>query len=96
MPRRLFSANVLGTQGNSSRRPFYGPGMDNYDVALHKVTKVTESTTLEIRFEMFNAFNHAQFFGASSVDGNISSATFGYVTHAAPPRVSQVAAKFSF
>jgi hypothetical protein len=56
-------------------------------LALHKVTKVTESTTLEIRFEMFNAFNHAQFFGASSVHGNISSATFGYVTHAAPPRV---------
>jgi len=43
--------------------------MANYDVALHKITKFAESTTLEIRFETFNAFNPAQFFGASSVDG---------------------------
>jgi hypothetical protein len=92
----LFTPNALGTPGNSSRRPFYGPGMDNYDLAVHKITKFTESRTLEIRFETFNAFNHAQFFGGSSVDGNISSATFGYVTHAAPPRISQVAAKFTF
>jgi len=92
----LFTPNALGTPGNSSRRPFYGPGMDNYGLAVHKITKFTESRTLEIRFETFNAFNHAQFFGGSSVDGNISSATFGYVTHAAPPRISQVAAKFTF
>ncbi len=92
----LYSPNALGTPGNSSRRPFYGPGMENYDVALHKVTKFTESKFLEIRFETFNAFNHAQFFGGSSVDGNIGSATFGYVTRAASPRISQVAARFSF
>jgi hypothetical protein len=92
----LYSPNALGTPGNSSRRAFYGPGMQNYDIALHQITKFTESKTLEIRFESFNAFNHAQFFGAGSVDGNINSATFGYVTHAAPPRVSQVAAKFTF
>jgi hypothetical protein len=92
----LFSPNALGTPGNAPRRPFYGPGMDNYDVALHKITKLTESKTLEIRFEMFNAFNHAQFFGGSAVDGNINSSTFGYVTHAAPPRVSQIAARLTF
>jgi len=46
---------------------------------------------VEFRFETFNGLNHAPFFGSGSVDGNISSATFGYVTHAAPPRVSQVA-----
>jgi hypothetical protein len=92
----LFSPNALGTPGNASRRSFYGPGMDNHDMALHKITKVTESKTLEIRFESFNAFNHAQFFGVGAVDGNISGSTFGYVTHAASPRVSQIAAKFTF
>jgi hypothetical protein len=92
----LFSPNPLGTQGNASRRSFYGPGMDNFDVALHKVTKTTESKTLEIRFELFNAFNHAQFFGPNAVNGNIASSTFGYVTQAAPPRIAQVAAKFTF
>jgi hypothetical protein len=92
----LFSPNPLGTPGDASRRSFYGPGMDNFDLALHKITKFTESKTLEIRFEMFNAINHAQFFGGSAVDGNINSSTFGYVTHAASPRVSQIAAKWTF
>ncbi len=92
----LFGPNALGTQGNASRRSVYGPGMANFDAALHKMTKFAESKTLEIRFELFNAFNHAQFFGPNAVNGNIDSATFGYVTQAAPPRISQVAAKFTF
>lgn len=57
--------------------------MDNYDMALHKITRLRESKTLEIRFETFNTFNHAQFFGPNAVNGNIDSATFGYVTQAA-------------
>jgi hypothetical protein len=92
----LFTPNALGTQGDASRRSFFGPGMDNLDIALHKMTKLEESKTLEIRFELFNAFNHAQFFGGSAVNGNIDSSTFGYVTQAEPPRVAQVAAKFTF
>jgi hypothetical protein len=92
----LFRPNAPGTPGNSARRPFYGPGMENFDVALHKVTKFRESRTLEIRFETFNTFNHAQFFGGDAVDGNINSSIFGYVAHAASPRISQVAAKFTF
>jgi len=92
----LFTPNALGTQGDASRRSFFGPGMDNLDIALHKMTKLEESKTLEIRFELFNAFNHAQFFGGSAVNGNIDSSTFGYVTQAEPPRIAQVAAKFTF
>ncbi|MBV9623591.1 MAG: hypothetical protein JOZ14_06380 [Acidobacteria bacterium] len=45
---------------------------------------------------MFNTFNHAQFYPNGSVDGNISSSTFGHVLKAAPPRIGQVALKFSF
>ena len=92
----LFSPNALGTPGNAARRMFYGPGMDNFDMALHKVTRLAESRTLELRFETFNTFNHAQFFGGNAVNGNINSSTFGYVTRAASPRISQVAAKFTF
>ncbi len=43
----LFSPNVLGTPGNASRRFFYGPGVDNYDLALHKLTKFDELRTLD-------------------------------------------------
>jgi hypothetical protein len=65
-------------------------------MALNKVTKLTERTALELRFETFNTFNHAQFYPNGSVDGNISSPTFGHVLKAAPPRIVQVAAKFTF
>lgn len=93
---KLFSANALGTFGNASRRFFYGPGIDNYDVALRKITRIAESTSLEFRFETFNTFNHAQFDGASSVDGNRDDATFGRILKSQPARVSQVALKLNF
>jgi hypothetical protein len=93
---KLFSPNALGTFGNSSRRFFYGPGIDNYDMALRKITRVTESASLEFRFETFNTFNHAQFDGASSIDGNRDSATFGQILKSQPGRVSQAALKLNF
>jgi hypothetical protein len=92
----LFSPNAPGTFGTSSRRFFYGPGINNYDMALHKVTRLTESTSLEFRFETFNTFNHAQFDGAGSVDGNRDDATFGQILKSQPGRISQVALKLQF
>jgi Carboxypeptidase regulatory-like domain len=91
-----FTPNALGTEGNSKRRMFYGPGIDNYDMALHKVTSFSESRSLELRLEMFNVFNHAQFYPNGSVDGNIGDASFGHVLRAADPRIGQIAAKFRF
>ncbi len=91
-----FTPNPLGTQGNVRRRIFYGPGMDDYDMALHKVTKFTETRSLELRLEMFNVFNHAQFYPNGSVDANIDDTTFGQVRQAADPRIGQIAAKFTF
>jgi hypothetical protein len=92
----LFSLPAFGSVGNSGRRSFSGPGIENCDFTLQKNTRLTESTSLELRLEAFNAFNHAQFYGPSSVDGNISSATFGNVVSAAPPRLIQIAAKILF
>jgi len=91
-----FSENALGTPGTARRRFFYGPGMNNFDLALLKNLRLTEGKSLQFRIEAFNAFNHAQFFGPQSVDGNIDSATFGQVMSAAPPRLVQVGAKFLF
>jgi hypothetical protein len=92
----LFSENPLGTPGTSKRRFFYGPGLDNYDMALLKTVPVTESKSLQFRIEGFNIFNHAQFFGPQAVDGNIDSDTFGQVISAQPPRLLQAAVKFTF
>jgi hypothetical protein len=92
----LFSNNALGTPGDASRRYFYGPGMANFDMALLKNLRLTESKSLQFRLEAFNVFNHAQFFGPQAVDGNIGSATFGQVVSSMAPRLAQAGAKFIF
>jgi hypothetical protein len=92
----LFSVPALGTPGDSPRRPFYGPGMENFDMALLKTTQLFNDKSIEFRWETFNTFNHSQFFGAASVNGNINSSTFGNVVSSMPPRLMQVAVKFTF
>ncbi len=89
----LFSNEALGQFGNSSRRFFHGPGLNNWNMALLKTTKITESKELQLRFEAFNLFNHAQF---TNPTGEINSSTFGVVTGARDPRIMQVGAKFFF
>ncbi len=91
-----FSMNALGTPGTAKRRFFYGPGADNYDLAVAKNLQVTESKSLLFRVEAFNVFNHAQFNGPAAVDGNIGSTTFGNVVSSAPPRILQAAVKILF
>jgi len=92
----LFSLQPLGTPGNSRRRFFYGPGLDNYDMALIKTLPLTESKSLQFRVEGFNVFNHAQFFGSTAVNGNMNSSTFGQVVSAGSPRLLQAAVKLIF
>ena len=91
-----FSMNTLGTPGTAKRRFFYGPGADNYDMAVAKKLSLTESKSVLFRVEAFNIFNHTQFNGPSSVDGDIGSSTFGQVIGAAAPRIIQGALKFNF
>lgn len=92
----VFSLQPLGTPGNSPRRFFYGPGSENFDLAVSKTFKVTENFGLLFRIEAFNALNHAQFFGPLSVDGILGSSSFGQVVSAAPPRIVQAALKMTF
>lgn len=91
-----FSLNALGTPGSASRRSFHGPGALNFDLALLKSIRLSESKSLQFRLETFNTFNHTQFFGPAAVDGGISTALFGHVVNAAPPRLAQLALKFIF
>jgi hypothetical protein len=91
-----FSDNALGTPGNAGRRSFFGPGALNFDIALLKDWRLAESKLLQFRLETFNTFNHAQFFGPAAVDGGVDTNLFGKVVNAAPPRLMQLALKFSF
>jgi hypothetical protein len=91
-----FTMNALGTPGTSKRRFFYGPGGNNFDVAIAKELPLTESKALLFRVEAFNVFNHTQFSGPGAVDGNIGSSTFGQAISAAAPRIMQGSVKFNF
>jgi Carboxypeptidase regulatory-like domain/TonB dependent receptor len=87
-----FSTNDLGRIGNVKRRFFHGPGINNWDLAFHKNTKISERVLLEFRGELFNAFNHAQF---ENPDGDVAG-NLGLVTSARDPRIGQLALKLSF
>jgi hypothetical protein len=87
---------ALGQLGDAARRIFQGPGIENFDMQLSKTIRITESKSLDIRVEAFNVFNHAQFYGPSSVDGEVNDPNFGRVVGAAAPRLVQLAAKFHF
>jgi hypothetical protein len=91
-----FSLPALGDIGSAPRRFFYGPGIENFDMALLKDVRFSGQRTLQLRLEAFNVFNHAQFYGAGAVDGNITSPTFGQIVSAASPRLIQLAAKLRF
>jgi hypothetical protein len=92
----LFPEENLGVVGNAKRRNFYGPGINNFDMTLKKIVKITERKSLEFRAEAFNTFNHAQFYGPAAVDGQRGDSAFGQIESAAPPRLVQLAAKFAF
>jgi hypothetical protein len=93
----LFSDEPLGQIGNAKRRFFYGPGLNNWDMALLKDTKLTESKTIQFRFEAFNIWNHTQFSGQLSPGfGVFGSSGFGVISAAYDPRILQVGLKFLF
>ncbi len=87
---------ALGTMGNARRRFFSGPGLENVDATLSRSFGLGENRALEARVEALNLVNHAQFFGASSVQGNMSSSSFGEAVSAMPPRLMQLALRYRF
>ena len=92
----LFPEENLGQLGNAKRRVFYGPGIENFDLTVQKNVHLTEARYLELRMEAFNAFNHAQFYGPASVNGQVEDPNFGRIVSAASPRLVQLMAKFYF
>jgi Carboxypeptidase regulatory-like domain/TonB dependent receptor len=73
-----------------------GPGINNWDISLAKVFRLSERWSLEFRGDMYNAFNHAQW---DEIDTGFSTAgdnQFGRITGAREPRVAQLSLKITF
>ena len=93
----LFTNSTVapGTIGNAPRSICCGPGINNWDMSFNKQTRIGERWLMEFRGDVFNIWNHAQFY---SVDGDVSNtgSTFGQVQHVHDPRLVQFSLKFKF
>jgi hypothetical protein len=85
----------IGTIGNAPRSICCGPGINSTDMSFSKRTMLGERFQMEFRADIFNVWNHAQFY---SVDGNITNqgGSFGRPQHIRDPRLVQFALKFRF
>ncbi len=81
----------IGTQ----RSICCGPGLDQWDFSVHKKIAITEDKYFQFRAEIFNIFNHTNFYNP---DGHFSDGPtlFGKITQAQDPRLVQFALKFMF
>jgi hypothetical protein len=88
-----FVANAIGTFGNSAKNMLRGPRYFNTDVALLKVTTISQTIGLQFRAEFFNIFNNVNF---NAPNSNVASAQFGRITSALDPRIIQFGVKLLF
>jgi hypothetical protein len=81
----------IGTQ----RSICCGPGLEQWDFSVHKKFAIDENRFFQFRAELFNIFNHTNFYNP---DGHFSDGPtlFGKITQAQDPRLVQFALKFYF
>jgi Carboxypeptidase regulatory-like domain len=80
--------------GNEARGVIKGPSTTRFDATLAKSFKFNERTSMQLRWEVFNIFNHTNF---TTVALAVSTpATFGTVTGVRDPRTMQLAMKILF
>lgn len=93
----VLSNPSAGTVGSLQLTPVSGPSYWNMDMGIIKRTPINENMNVEFRMEVFNVFNHTNFFiGSTTLPQNINAATFGQITETFDPRILQFALKFNF
>ncbi len=88
-----FTNAAPGTVGNTSRNFLNGPSLVNVDSSLFKEFQVHEHGKLQFRAELFNLFNHPNFYNP---DNTVGDGTFGQIHSARDPRIAQFALKYLF
>ncbi|HTW31086.1 MAG TPA: carboxypeptidase regulatory-like domain-containing protein [Candidatus Sulfotelmatobacter sp.] len=91
-----FADPPLGQFNNGTQRSLCcGPGLEQWDFSIHKKILITEQKYFQFRAELFNIFNHTNFYNP---DGHFSDGPteFGKITEAQDPRLVQFALKFYF
>jgi hypothetical protein len=79
--------------GTLARNVFDGPGVNQWAASIIKSTSISEAHRIEIRADINNLFNHAQFFTPETF---VDFSDFGRVSSAAPGRTVQLSVRYSF
>jgi hypothetical protein len=79
--------------GDAGRGILVGPGNFNVDLGVQRLFPIGEGKRLQFRWEMFNAFNRANFNTPNAAIGNAQA---GQISGTAPARIMQLALKLSF
>ena len=79
--------------GNVGRSTLFTPGTFQWDFSMIKNTRITETQSLEFRFEAFNAPNHPNWILPFR---DVRQSNFGQVTTAKTMREMQFGLKYSF
>ena len=98
----VFARPAKGDAGNAAKDIIRLPGVNNWDITLFKrIPLKSARRNLQLRWEVYNVFNHTQFNGVDTTarfdaSGNQVNPTFGQVTSTRAPRVMQGAIRFMF
>ncbi len=86
-----FKVAAPWTLGNAPRyfSDLRAPHYNNWDIGIQKNFPIKESVRLQFRVDMFNAFNHANFYSPNTFMGG----GFGTITATWDPRLMQAALK---
>jgi hypothetical protein len=100
---QAFVLQPAGTFGNTGRGDFVGPDLRFVDLALVKNVRPTPTTGLELRVEIFNIFNRANFgvpnlvTFAGAADNEAPLGSFGRIRNTVTSaRQMQLGARFKF
>ena len=102
IPASDFAVPTFGQQGNEKPQSFRGPNFIETNINIYKDTRITERVNFQLRFEIFNLFNRANYAwngndaNSGGVDVNVPDGNFGKATLSHEPRFWQLGGKLSF
>ncbi len=88
-----FAAPAPYSYGNSGRNILVGPAFVNWDLSVIKQTRFSDGNLIELRVELFNAFNQVNFEIPNAVYG---TSVFGKIFGAYRAREIELALRYSF
>ncbi len=88
-----FASPAAGTFGNAGRNILTGPGLNTVDTAISRRFTLPKDIDIQVRLEMFNVFNHANFLLPNRT---VDSPLFGTISGAGPARQGQIGLKVAW